>query len=48
MTVIGYGMMASGEDTYSVVILIVAYVILFPASILMGIKRKSKESDDKD
>ena len=47
MTVVGYVLMANGDNTYSVVILIVAYIILFPASIIMGIKRKSKETEDK-
>lgn len=42
-TIVGYGIMATGDNTISVVILIIAYVILFPASILVGLKRSNRE-----
>ncbi len=42
-TIVGYIIMGSGDKTISPVLLIIAYVILFPASILIGLKNKSKE-----
>jgi len=49
LTIIGYALMAKGDDTYSVVILIVSYVILFPASIIIGLTRKDKwKEEDKN
>ncbi len=41
-TIVGYAIMATGDNTISVVILIVAYVILFPASIMVGFKKHNK------
>lgn len=41
-TVVGYAIMATGDNTISVVILIVAYVVLFPASIMMGFRKDKK------
>jgi len=48
VTIAGYAIMSSGDKTISVVMLIVAYIILFPASILIGLKKGSKAEDKDD
>jgi uncharacterized membrane protein YtjA (UPF0391 family) len=47
-TIAGYAIMSTGDKTISVVMLIVAYVILFPASILIGLKKGTKANDKED
>ena len=42
-TIAGYIIMATGDKTISPVLLIIAYVILFPASIIIGTKKNEKE-----
>ena len=42
-TIAGYIIMATGDNTISPVLLIIAYVILFPASIIIGTKKKEEE-----
>ncbi|MCF7793981.1 MAG: hypothetical protein K9N09_07045 [Candidatus Cloacimonetes bacterium] len=39
-TIIGYIIMGTGDKTISPIILIIAYVVLFPAAIMAGTKRK--------
>ena len=41
-TVIGYIVMGTGDITISPILLIIAYVILFPAAIIVGTKKKEK------
>ena len=38
-TVVGYIIMGTGDKTISPIILIIAYVVLFPLAILYGIKK---------
>ena len=42
-TVAGYIIMGTGDKTISPVLLIIAYVILFPASIIIGTKKKEEQ-----
>ncbi len=42
-TIAGYIIMATGDKTISPVLLIIAYVILFPASIIIGTKKKENK-----
>ncbi|MBT3756268.1 MAG: hypothetical protein HOK80_00360 [Candidatus Cloacimonetes bacterium] len=42
-TVAGYIIMGTGDNTISPILLIIAYVILFPASIIIGTKKKEEE-----
>ncbi len=41
-TVIGYIIMGTGDITISPILLIIAYVVLFPAAIIVGTKKKEK------
>ena len=41
--VIGYIIMGTGDKTISPIILIIAYVIIFPAAIIAGTKKEKKE-----
>ena len=41
--VIGYIIMGTGDKTISPIILIISYVILFPAAIIAGTKKEKKE-----
>ncbi len=41
-TVVGYIIMGTGDKTISAIILIIAYVILFPAAIIVGTKKNEK------
>lgn len=43
VTIIAYVIMGTGENTVSPILLIIAYVILFPAAIIAGINRNDKE-----
>ncbi len=43
-TVVGYIIMGTGDKTISPVLLIIAYVILFPASIIIGTKKKKSNN----
>jgi hypothetical protein len=38
--VVGYGIMGKGDSVLSPIILVVTYVIVFPAAILTGLKKK--------
>lgn len=40
LTVIGYIVMGTGDKTISPILLILAYVVLFPAAIMIGTKKK--------
>ncbi|MCK5050401.1 MAG: hypothetical protein KAS53_01585 [Candidatus Cloacimonetes bacterium] len=42
-TVVGYIIMGTGDKTISPILLIIAYVILFPASIIIGTKKKEEQ-----
>jgi len=42
-TIIGYIIMGTGDKTISPILLIIAYVILFPVSIIIGTKKKEKK-----
>ena len=42
-TVAGYIIMGTGDNTISPILLIIAYVILFPASIIVGTKKKEEK-----
>jgi len=42
LTIVGYLIMGSGDKTISPVILVVAYVIVFPAAIISGFKKSSE------
>jgi len=42
-TVAGYIIMGTGDITISPILLIIAYVILFPASIIVGTKKKEEK-----
>ena len=39
----GYIIMGTGDKTISPILLIIAYVILFPASIIIGTKKKEEK-----
>ena len=41
--VVGYIIMGTGDKTISPIILIIAYVIIFPAAIIAGTKKEKKE-----
>lgn len=41
-TIIGYIIMGTGDKTISPIILIIAYVVLFPAAIVAGTKKKDQ------
>ena len=43
ITIIGYIIMGTGDNTISPILLIIAYVVLFPAAIMSGTKKKEKE-----
>jgi hypothetical protein len=42
MTIVGYIIMGTGDKTISPIILIIAYVVLFPAAIMAGTKNKDQ------
>lgn len=42
-TIGGYIIMGTGDKTISPILLIIAYVILFPASIIIGTKKKKEK-----
>ncbi len=44
-TVLGYIIMGTGDKTISPIILIIAYVVLFPAAILYGMKKGNKNQN---
>ena len=45
---IGYIIMATGDITISPILLIIAYVFIFPLSILIGLmKRRSDDNENK-
>jgi hypothetical protein len=41
-TIAGYIIMGTGDKTISPIILIIAYVVLFPAAIMAGTKKKDQ------
>lgn len=41
-TIVGYIIMGTGDKTISPILLIIAYVILFPVSIIIGTKKKEQ------
>ncbi len=43
ITIIGYIIMGTGDKTISPILLIIAYVVLFPAAIMAGTKKKKKD-----
>ena len=47
VTAIAYVIMGTGENTISPIMLIIAYVILFPAAIIAGVKRSTNEDETK-
>jgi hypothetical protein len=46
VTLTGYLIMGTGENTISPILLVIAYAVLFPASIIVGVNRCS--SDEKE
>lgn len=42
MTVAGYVIMGTGDKTISPILLIIAYVVLFPAAIMAGTKKNER------
>lgn len=42
-TIVGYIIMGTGDKTISPIILIIAYVILFPAAIMIGTGKKREK-----
>ena len=42
-TIAGYIIMGTGDKTISPILLIIAYVILFPVSIIIGTKKKNRK-----
>ena len=44
VTIAGYIIMGTGDKTISPILLIIAYVILFPAAIIAGTKQEKKEN----
>ena len=40
-TLIGYVIMGSGDKSISVILLVIAYAILFPLSIVLGTKKNN-------
>ncbi|MDP8209404.1 MAG: hypothetical protein RAO94_01590 [Candidatus Stygibacter australis] len=45
VTVIGYLIMGTGDNTISPILLVVAYAILFPAAIISGADRSTGEEN---
>ena len=45
VTVIGYLIMGTGDNTISPILLVVAYAILFPAAIISGADRRTGEEN---
>ena len=43
ITIIGYIIMGTGDNTISPILLIIAYVVLFPAAIMAGTKKKDQQ-----
>jgi len=43
-TIAGYIIMGTGDKTISPILLIIAYIILFPAAIIVGTKKEEKEN----
>lgn len=43
LTIIGYVIMGTGDSVISPIILVIAYVILFPLGIMIGFMKKNKE-----
>ena len=43
ITIAAYIIMGTGDKTLSPILLIIAYVVLFPLAILIGSNRKNKE-----
>ena len=46
VTIAGYMVMGTGENTISPILLIIAYAILFPAAILAGINKHDTEEEE--
>jgi len=42
-TIVGYIIMSTGDKTISPIILVIAYVVLFPAAIMIGTKKKDQQ-----
>lgn len=42
VTIVGYIIMGTGDNTISPILLILAYVVLFPAAIIAGTKKKDQ------
>ncbi|HPR17819.1 MAG TPA: hypothetical protein PLD62_06200 [Candidatus Cloacimonadota bacterium] len=40
-TIVGYIVMSTGDKTISPIILVIAYVVLFPAAIMVGTKKNN-------
>lgn len=43
VTILGYIIMATGDKTISPILLVIAYIILFPAAIIVGTKKTDQE-----
>ncbi len=42
-TIVGYSVMATGDTTISIIILMVSYLVLFPLAIMLGWKKSGQE-----
>ncbi|MCD4651801.1 MAG: hypothetical protein K8S56_08465 [Candidatus Cloacimonetes bacterium] len=47
MLVVGYAIMGTGDNTISVILLTISYIVVLPASILAGFLKKEREEDKK-
>ncbi len=43
VTILGYIIMATGDNTISPILLVIAYIILFPAAIIVGTKKADQK-----
>ena len=43
VTIAGYIIMSTGDKTLSPILLVLAYVVIFPAAILIGTNKKTEE-----
>ncbi len=42
-TIAGYAVMATGDKTVSIIILMISYLVLFPLAIMLGWKKSGQE-----
>ncbi len=42
-TIVGYSVMATGDKTVSIIILMISYLVLFPLAIMLGWKKSGQQ-----